>query len=69
MMSLIMVLVGLVAAYWFRGVYLAEAVKQDWRTLLGLQPGAASFGGIAGGLLAGWAYLAARHIPGVGVLR
>lgn len=63
MMSLVMVLVGLPCAYWFRGVYLADAVKQDWRVLLSLQIGAASFGGIAGGLLGGWAYLAARGIP------
>jgi hypothetical protein len=31
-----------------------DAVKQDWRTLLHLQIGAASFGGIAGGLLGSW---------------
>jgi phosphatidylglycerol:prolipoprotein diacylglycerol transferase len=62
-MSLTMVLVGLVCAYWFRGVYLADAVKQDWRTLLTLQPGAASFGGIAGGLLGGWGYLKLRRLP------
>lgn len=60
MMSLMMVIAGLAGAYWFRGVYLADAVKQNWHVLLGLQPGATSFGGIAGGLLAGWAYLKAR---------
>ena len=68
MMSLVMVLVGLIAAYWFRGFYFADAVKQDWRTLLGLRPGAASFGGIAGGLIAGWAYLKARRMPNVQIL-
>jgi phosphatidylglycerol:prolipoprotein diacylglycerol transferase len=69
MMSLIMVVAGLLGAYWFRGVYFADAVKQNWRILLGLQPGAASFGGIAGGLLAGWAYLAARRTSRADILR
>jgi phosphatidylglycerol:prolipoprotein diacylglycerol transferase len=62
-MSFTMVLVGAVAAYWFRGVYLSDAVKQDWRTLLHLQVGAASFGGIAGGLLAGWLFLTLYRLP------
>lgn len=69
MMSLAMVAVGLLAAYWFRGVYLAQEVQRDWTFLLQLQTGAASFGGIGGGLLAGWAYLTARRLPTVERLR
>jgi phosphatidylglycerol---prolipoprotein diacylglyceryl transferase len=68
-MSLTMVVIGLICAYWFRGVYFADAVKQDWRTLLGLQPGAASFGGIAGGLLGGWVYLKLRRLTRTQALR
>jgi len=64
MMSLVMVVTGLAAAYWFRGVYFADAVRADWKTLLRLQPGAASFGGIAGGLAGGWLYLLARGLRG-----
>jgi phosphatidylglycerol:prolipoprotein diacylglycerol transferase len=70
MMSLMMVMVGLIGAYWFRGVYFADAVKQDWHALLGLQIGAASFGGIAFGLTGGWIYLAAvRRLTGTEALR
>ena len=69
MVSVAMVVVGLVAAYWFRGVYFADAVKHDWRVLLGLQSGAASFGGIAGGLLGGWGYLKARRFSSHDALR
>lgn len=61
-MSLAMVLTGLAGAYWFRGVYYADAVKHDWHFLIGLQPGAASFGGITFGLLGGSIYLAARRL-------
>src|SRR4051812_32145675 len=68
-MSLTMVLVGLAGAYWFRGVYFADAVKQDPRFLLALQPGAASFGGIAFGLLGGWTYLKLRRLPARETLR
>jgi phosphatidylglycerol:prolipoprotein diacylglycerol transferase len=60
-MSLVMVFAGLLGAYWFRGVYVIAAMR-DWRTLLGLQVGAASFGGIAGGLAAGRLYLRLRRI-------
>jgi len=45
MMSLVMVVAGAFGAYWFRGVYQADAVKRDWHTLLQFQYGAASFGG------------------------
>jgi len=58
MMSLVMVIAGLIGAYWFRGFYLAEQVNRDWHVLLDFQVSAASFGGIAFGLLGGWAYLA-----------
>jgi len=63
MMSLVMVVAGAFGAYWFRGVYQADAVKRDWHTLLQFQYGAASFGGLAFGLLAGWVYLAFRRLP------
>ena len=63
MMSLAMVMAGAMGAYWFRGVYDADAVKRDWHFLLQFQYGAASFGGLACGLLAGWAYLSFRRLP------
>jgi len=62
MMSLVMVVAGAFGAYWFRGVYYADQVKQDWHFLLQFHFSAASFGGIAGGLLAGWIYLLFRRL-------
>ena len=62
-LSFTMVLVGLVGAFLFRWVYLATALRRDPWIWLKTTQGAASFGGIAAGLLAAVLFLRIRRVP------
>ncbi|MCC6588088.1 MAG: prolipoprotein diacylglyceryl transferase [Bryobacterales bacterium] len=63
-LSFTMVFVGLVGAFLFRWVYLANALRRDPWIWLKTTQGAASFGGIAAGLLAAVLFLRIRRVPG-----
>lgn len=62
-LSFTMVFAGLVGAFLFRWVYLANALRRDPWIWLKTTQGAASFGGIAAGLLAAVLFLHIRRVP------
>lgn len=62
-LSFTMVLAGIVGAFLFRWVYLASALRRDPWIWLKATQGAASFGGIAAGLIAAVLFLRIRRVP------